>query len=54
MPVETSLSSLSYAVGSSDESPVELRSLDSFCSEENLSHIDLLKLDVEGSEVYQP
>ena len=48
---ETSLSSLSYAVGSSDESPVELRSLDSFCSEENLSHIDLLKLDVEGSEV---
>jgi FkbM family methyltransferase len=31
--------------------PVTVRSVDSFCAEHDLDHIDLLKLDVEGHEL---
>jgi FkbM family methyltransferase len=30
---------------------IELRTLDSFCAEQNISHIDLLKIDTEGFEL---
>lgn len=34
-----------------DAFSVECRSLESFCSEKSIKHIDLLKLDIEGAEL---
>lgn len=30
--------------------PTSIRSLDSYCNEHNISHIDLMKMDIEGGE----
>jgi len=36
---------------SSDSELVTIRTLDSFCAEQNISHIDLLKIDTEGFDL---
>jgi FkbM family methyltransferase len=33
------------------EHPVSITTIDTFCTERGISHVDLLKLDIEGSEV---
>ena len=56
-PGESGLSSLfprrldHFGVELTEQEPIQVRSLESYCREEDIQHISLLKLDVEGNEL---
>jgi FkbM family methyltransferase len=51
LPLEPGLESVDADLQVVAREPVTIRSLDSFAAENNLNHIDILKIDCQGSEL---